>query len=379
MPRRPSRPLLPAALALLLAVACDATPSPVADDAEIHITGRLVSQGQPVADAEVSIVAGSGPSDFLGMLPGVGIVCLGGACAGVDEKLRSDEDGRVELTTTGLRTKTLAGNARTIALTAYDPGRVPEGAIGRGGSLQVFKVLQETVDLPPLELWRTPLSVERRGTKFFLRFTPSAMAGASYAWRVDDLQGNPLVDVTSLPADRSVDARLLEDFPGRMAVSARADTQLADVVARSAVYPLVGSLVPPSRGAACRRRDRDGRATLFRDCGLTDGNLRTIGPAAIGDCVDVLLSQRSVCHDRVDPVDIVLPKSRDVSLVVIRSASTIPTVLTSPDGTTWTVLNPDRPAPSVGQRHTVVVAGSAAGVRYVRVQGAPGVTEVAVW
>ena len=64
-----------ATLAAAALLAGCGTPSPIADDAPVRISGRVVTEaGKPVSGATVSIHANAGFSDLVAMLPGLQIV-----------------------------------------------------------------------------------------------------------------------------------------------------------------------------------------------------------------------------------------------------------------------------------------------------------------
>lgn len=378
MSTRPTLRLAAALVGAALATSCGGTPSPVDPSADVEISGQVVgADGRPVKGAEVRVVAGGGFSDLLGLVPVLRWSCVGGGCAGLDETLRTGADGRVRVRTKGQETRTPAGNARAMALVAVDAADPPEGALGRGGAVQHFLVLQEQVALPPLALWRTAVSAASAGSRLRISFTPLADPNVKYGWDFADLQGNSLVDV-DLGGGRTVDARLLEDFPGRMAVTAALEGAAADTAWRSPVYPYQGTLRPPSRGAACIRRDRAGKATVHRPCGLTDGSLRTTGPVPSDDCVDLSDAATTLCRDRAGPVDIDLGRAHDISLVVVRGVQFTTPVLTSVDGVTWTPLGRDEIAPD--SKGTLVLESPPRPARYVRLAASGEETpEVAVW
>jgi hypothetical protein len=376
---RPGRRRARPALALLLAaslVACTYEESPIEDDAEVRISTTVVgTDGRPAEGAEVVLGAGATLSDLLAFSCGP---LLGLCLPDGDERSEAvDEQGRAVFDLRGSDTKTLLGGKRTLSMSVAQPRRA-EGSLGRGAAVALFEVESEQVALGSLVLWDTRLEVDGEGRSRSVVMGPLPPRATTASLVVEDAQGNLLVTVDGVKDGSPFDGRLLEDVPGRAAVQVDGSLEGAEAVLwRSSVWPVQGGLAPPSRGAACVRRDRSGAATVTRACGLTDGDLLTQGPRAKEDCGGLTGTALTTCRDVSSRTEVDLGSVRSVELVVLRGSAFAVPVEVSSDGRTWRPFGrrPPAAAPPAG----VQVLRGAQQVRYLRWAGGEDLTEVSAW
>lgn len=374
--RRGSRPWSAGLLVMIVLAGCTYEDSPVDDDAVITVSSRVVdSAGRGVDGAEVRLGSVGALSDLLGF------VCLPVTfCSrdGASKELRSGADGAVEVTATGSETKTLLGGKRLLTLGAASPA-LPVGALGRGGVEAAFEVESEQVRLGALPLWEPTVTVGGSGVGRRVGFGSLPGGGAGADLVVTDAGGSVVARIGGVKEGSALDGRLLEDLAVRAAVVVAGDLEGAQGVQwRSPTWPVTGQLRPPSRGAACVRVDRDARATVTRDCGLTDGDLRTQGPRAADDCARLAAEPLALCRERVATTTLDLGAVRAVELVVLRGSTRRVGLEVSADGRSWRGFGPQAQLTDPDPGGFQVVRGKDR-VRYLRWADAEDLVEVTAW
>ena len=358
------------ALVSLLLLGC--TQSKVDSDAELHLTGSVLTPaGAPASDARVTLVKVAD----LGELVVGGVIALGtfGAVCLVDDppsicdgahRADADEQGAFTIDLTGKDTQGFVGQASDLDLTAKSGDLI---------SNVRFKVQHEELTLPPLRLWDQALTTSTSGGS--LTATWGALPAdygdsPEYTLRFVDGDGALIWGAPDVDPGAEVDRRLLEDRRGSVELTAATEADGPDTTFRFTFFGRPGTFEgagpAPSRGRPCSAATVDGAATTLDPCPLTDGDLATSG----GFSADGTVRSAAI-------VD--LGSTRAVQLIVARGAIGPVTVETSTDGTAWTFAGS-----SSGSLVGVVPPGGRAQARYVRVRTTGGtdlssLAEVSAW
>lgn len=353
-----------------LTTAC--TRSPVAPDATITISGHaLAASGKPLASAQVHLykeadfgeaIIGStlllGSLGGICLLPGAPAVCHQGRSA------TTDASGAYRFTIKGADTQGLVGDAATMDVVFADAG---------ASSTVQFKVTSETVSLPAARVWGTPPTVATGSGSITVGYRPVASAygtGATYSAQfVDAATSASLWSQNAKGGRVQVDARVLEDHSGSVAVTAR--TSLGGGVHGIYATPHVNvravAGAPPSRHRPCLAVS--GAITSLQTapqpvCAATDGDLSK--PAR-------LLAAKAAT---VTGVVVDLGSVRPVDLVVVRGVSGSVSIELSSDGRNYLKV-------AFQSGPTIAATFAKQPARYVRVRSdgldESLLTEVSVW
>jgi hypothetical protein len=268
-----------------------------------------------------------------------------------------------------------------------------------------FEVNIATQEAPPLPLWTVAPEVEVRGW--------AVVVDGGGAPRGLQKTGFELVAQYGrlhLDSGRGyLDARLLEvpvgEDPGLVAgATGSSDVRVAHdagrtiyhQLVRSAVVPIDLVPVPPSRGAPCSGKRRDGAAANVAGaagCRLTDGDFATPvqPPPPPGDPFDDPFFTDDPNDDTTttqpDPAEtteavVELADPMDLGLVVVRGLDAASAVVeASEDGTTWERLTTTEDLTIVDDKAATAEPRGRIRARYVRVSGIPmtGLSEVSAW
>lgn len=367
-------------LSLLVALGLAATGcsvSSVDPDAPVRISGRaLDASGKPLAQAPVLLVKQADIGEVVfGTVLVVGSLstfCLLPDPPAICAKARTattDADGRYEFALTGADTQGTLGTESTMNV-------VFSGSTGTttGSTTVSFTVEETTIRLPDARLWNARPRVSPGPGKIRVAWAPLPAGDASYATQLYEADGrSPLWSQPASGRRAVIDARILEDRSGSVAVSAGAELPGAigaGKVRTSHLSPRLragtGAGTPPSRGRRCAPVTGTAPAVDGRQgrCAATDGDLDA--PAR--------LSGSGV----VTGVVVDLGSVRAVDLVVARGFAGQFLVELSDDGKDYrTVATASGTAAAVEPR-----GGQRA--RYVRLRSPAGVdqslsAEVSVW
>jgi hypothetical protein len=309
---------------------------------EATIEGRVVDDdGQPVPGASVVVRRSPGIAERLtgaaAALFTAGIACVADidvcdAESGVTARTVADDDGRFRLPLG--REYIEGGESDTdLYVTASEPPR--DGELTGPATTEELEVAQEVQTSPELQLWRPDLDV---------RLTPEAVrvswipldperhddGDVSHALRFQTPDGDTIATLER-SGDR-LDARILEDVAGHVALTGRGDITVGPTIyhqtyeaPRIAFDGAAGA--PPSRGRPCSMTLVDATPAPIDGCPLTDGDL--VAPAhAPEPCA-------AACPAPVTDAVVDLGAPIDVDLVVVRACEAC-SVATSLDGITFT-------------------------------------------
>ncbi len=268
-----------------------------------------------------------------------------------------------------------------------------------------FEVNIATQEAPPLPLWTDAPKVEVRGWAIVVDG-----AGAPRGLETTGFELVAQYGRLHLDSGRGyLDARLLEvpvgEDPGLVAgATGSSDVRVPHDEGRtiyhqrvrSAVVPVDLLPVPPSRGAACSGRRRDGAAanvTGAAGCRLTDGDFATPvqAPPPPGDPFDDPFFTDDPNDDTTttqpDPAEtteavVELATPMDLGLVVVRGMDAGSAVVeASEDGTTWERLTTTEDQTIVDSKAATAEPTGRITARYVRVSGTSMTTlyEVSAW
>lgn len=377
----------PAATALLvLLTACSITPSEVAADARIEVTGIVSYQdGGPATDVPVSLVRHEGVAESL-----TAVLTLGATCLGDDKALSvcksarrasTGRNGRYSFRLTGRDTQGLVGDASTLEATAQLP-RARTEASGPSATVR-FLVQTERVDVP-LHMWEPAVEAvadARAGTVTWTD-VPAAVvpAEADAAGAIERVAfqrgaGELVWQAPGRSGLATFDPRVLEDSRGTVSVAAEWKNvrvhdergRMIDLILRSARMPYRSRAgAPPSRGAACWWQ-AGGAVVPMVPCPLTDGEFAT--PAGQPACPG-----ETPCGPATDVV-VDRGAAAPLALIVVRGCRDRCLVSTSTDAKRWT------PAGSIAGSEVALPIAKPVTARYVRVGGEDLDTlrEVSLW
>lgn len=362
-----------ALLVTLLFVAAACKPSAVKDpDADVVVSGRLLSNKSPVGNHLVRLTWKHAGFTFKNSTESV--------------ESNTDEDGRFtfELKGEQLNYPGRGGGARTFTLEAR-PADISHGLAGPYASAS-FKI--NVVDLPiDLTLWEANARQTQTGLAW--QALPQAVQGnqTGYELRVDAFQPETRTDpesahygiwhVKTTSTSPSVDARIFEDTSGSFWIEATGETEAPGskvrLESRSGRFPYAGPAgAPPSRGATCHLDL--GRYRFDFDpapCPLTDGSFDTtygtLTSFANPEPTDPETPSGTPTWAVID-----LGAPTDVGLLVVRGCKC--PVASSLDGRDW------RPLTSAEEYITATEFDHPTRARYLRVRlDSAGITEVSVW
>lgn len=377
------------AVVLLAAIAVGAcgTPSEVDPDSTVEIRGQVVHQdGSPVGGADAVLVKEIGVDEFLSGATTVvttwGFACVAEAdvdpCGEYAHRATTDGDGAFRFELRGADVQSGFRTASTMTATAAAPA--DDGERAGAATSSSFLVQREALELPTLHLWEPDIAIEQAEGQLTVDW-PTLPEGypadASYEAVFVDAQGRPVWGLSD--AGSRIDARVLEDVRGGVAVQATAETSVddldADIAFRSGQHPVEGPGAPPSRGASCSATAGE-RTQVVAPCPLTDGDLATLADVDIDDCPE----GQSPCPTPADSAVVIdLGSERDLGLLVLRGDEDDVVVDVSADGRTWVQLL------SIEMAGTRVAVGLPPGTtaRAVRLRGESGdigqFAEVSLW
>lgn len=334
-----------AALALL--AACTTTPSEVAPDAAISITGSVSRQdGTPAADVPVTVVRHEGVAEALTAVVSLGVTCLGdgkqlNVCRG-GRHAETGDDGRFIVTLKGADTQGFLGDASTLEATAILP-RGRDEVAGPAATLR-FLVQTERISLP-LRVWEPsieavagPASATVTWTEIPAAVIPAEInTSAARTAVVFERGAGEIVWTTPGRSEAATfDPRLLEDSKGSVSVVAQwAAHTVPDERGRTIELLLRSGRPgyrsragrPPSRGMPCALRLPDGSLVSRAPCPLTDGAFDApMGPQPCEEGRQCVRSNEVVVDWK---------RPRQIGLIVVRGCSAACKVDTSEDGTNW--------------------------------------------
>jgi hypothetical protein len=364
------------AVALCLA-ATGCSTSDIDPDATVRISGRaLDAAGKPLSDTSVLLFKQADLGELLvGTVLAIGTfstVCFlpdpPAVCAKAHQST-TDADGRYEFELEGSDTQGTLGTRSTLSV-------VFAGRSAQDGTAVSFTAEDPEIDLPDARLWRARAEVSRPPGEIALSWSPLQTGDdVDYTVRLFDETGTTFWSDAASGERASVDARILEDRSGEIAIDAASPlsggTGAGDVFASrsSARLPVEATAgAPPSRGGACAAvtGSRGRLAAPEASCPLTDGDLAT--PAGVRVGAEKVVTGYVIDLGAVRPVD----------LVVARGFAGQILVEVSTDGTTYQPVGSEQ-----GTTITVEPAG-APSARYVRVRSALGLdqslaAEVSAW
>jgi hypothetical protein len=356
--------------------------SNVSSDASVQISGRaLDASGKPLANAKVlffkeadigQVVVGA-----VFAIGSLGTVCLLPEAPSICAKARTTttgSDGRYAFDLKGSDTQGSVGTEAVLDVVFSDP-KVKSGGTSTTVS---FNARQSTVKLPDARLWNASPQVQQGDGKFHVTFSGLSSSNGSkptYSAQVfTDGQEGAIWSQAAQAGTADIDARVLEDRSGTVAVGARATlsggsgggTVHANYLStRTAVSATAGA--PPSRGRSCAAvTGAVPVAAALGACAATDGDL--VKPARLSSGKPGIVT--GVVIDR--------GSDRPVNLVVVRGVAGQFLVEVSSDGKAYRVVSTQ-----IGSAVAVSPAG-APSARFVRVRSASALdesmlSEVSVW
>lgn len=347
---------------LSLLTACG-EPSNVDPEAVVRISGSaLHADGSPVTGGTVAVVKDIGVDDFAASAP-LFFGTMGMACVvGADLDLCDEEGTRTELAEDGTFSVTLkgadvqSGFGTTSTLWASVGAPSAEG-LGGASAAYAFTADSETVRLPPLRLWEPRVKVAQADGSIRVAWPdlPRRLGRQPEYQARFETSGGDLV-WAAYRSGVKVDARVLEDVRGGVAVDASAEARDGAVTYRSPQKSFEGPGGPPSRGASCSAVATGRRTVTYEPCPLTDGVFgEDFDPALDPECAE----ERCPAHDTAIIVD--LGEVRSLSLIVLRADPDTNILATSMDGSRWRRLATVR----MRTPH-VTVRGGATRTRYIR-------------
>lgn len=372
--------------AFLLMSAC--TQSEIPSSAAVTIGGTLQGQnGAPVAGGLISL-SKQNPGENLAAVFSLGVYCLASgpsvSVCRTARRAQSDETGRFAYHLRGSDTQGFGASADTMILSG---GRPRPGTDEIESAISTLRFVAQTTTLSlDLRLWEPVAQAASDGrtvTVSWPAFPAGLAAGVSgsalkTAVLFQDRDGRSIWTIDRAGRDSgSLDARVLEDSRGTLAVSAESgairvpDSQGRTValVFRSGLFPYASDFGPPlSRGRPCAVADARGAPVAQTPCGLTDGDL--VSPFEPRTCP---AEAEASCSEPSTPVSTIdLGNVTALGLIVVRGCGAC-TLETSADGRAWRHL-----AEGSGDDVAVPARGKARFVRF-SATGIPGVREVSVW
>ena len=353
--------------------------SEVDPDANVEISGRaLDASGKPLANAKVLLFKQADLGEVVfGTVLAVGTlstICLLPDAPAICRKARTattDDDGRYEFELKGSDTQGTLGTESTLNV-------VFAASKAQSSTTVSFTAKDESISLPDARLWRSAARVSQSSGRIGLSWAPlppKAGDDAAYSTQLFEADSqSALWSQSASGRSASVDARILEDQAGSVAVSATTklsgasgagEVRASYLSPRLPVHATAGT--PPSRGRPCAAVTGTAppKAGRLSTCAATDGDLRS--PARLSS------KKAGVVTGAV----IDLGSSRPVSLVVARGFAGQCLVELSDDGMTYRTV-----ATSSGTA-AVEVPGSPS-ARFVRLRSPAGLdeslsSEVSVW
>jgi hypothetical protein len=381
---------------LLAIVGCDTgTPSALNPDESVLVHGRLVgADGKPVKRTRVALYRQAGVEEAFGgafvILASAGIACLADnapqVCHSPRQTLTAD-DGTFSYSLKGSDTyEGGSHNAATFNLSAALP---PHGDQLTGpDTTQTFRIRVTDLKLPAVAFWQPAISYSGAGASGRLTYgaiAPALGDAPVFEAEFEDPAGNLVWAFAGLHSPATIDARLLEDHDGGVAVHARPHQGGTGTVfnfdyrSPSVIYR--GSAgAPLSRQRACYIPVTGRDPVRQRPCRLTDGDIATLFEPQTG-CAETAGGTPCPVTGRNTPyIDLGAPASID--LVAIHGCKSGCLLDTSLDGQHWSPTGgralTDGPAPN-GLAAIPVTAGTHA--RYIRanITDTSRLTEISVW
>jgi hypothetical protein len=375
--------------------ACDAgTPSALNPDESVLVHGRLVgTDGKPVARTRVALYRQPSVGEALGgtfvLLASAGVACLADnapqVCHGARHTVTGD-DGTFSYSMKGSDTYEGSGrNAATFSLSAALPARGDQ--LTGPDTTETFKIQVADLHVPDVAFWQPQVTYSGTGPTGRLTWTAPAPAlgdQPSFEAEFEDPTGNLVWAYPNLQSPATVDARMLEDHDGGIAVHARPHRVGTGTVFnldyRSPGMIFRGSAgAPLSRQRACFVPVTGQPPVRQRPCRLTDGDIATVFTAQAGCAAQATASP---CPQaQVDAPFIDLGASAAIDMVVLHGCNGSCLIDTSSDGEHWAAAGgrqPTDPQNFNGLDAFALPHGTRA--RYVRTTGSTvRLTEVSVW
>lgn len=273
-----------------------------------------------------------------------------------------------------MSTSSAPGTAAAVARPPLGSHMVSAGA----ATTEEFQVQTAELKLNDLRIWHPTTAFTAMGAMVSLTADAFPYGSAKLSVAFQSEKGTP-VWAQSFTSGSPIDARLLEDTKGSVAVTAQTKESLASGGDAAFYYRsgqrayLSGAGAPPSRGAGCFVHSPSGPAALS-PCELTDGDLGT----AYKLLTEPPCSSSAGCDAQANNwAYIALPAATAISLIVVRGVAAPYLVETSSDSTAWTSAG----ISSGGtQSFSVTVTARYVRVRAVSAQSrVSGLTEISVW
>lgn len=393
--RRPLTALLLCAGLVSGLAACDAgTSSALNPDESVLVHGRLVGpDGKPVARTRVALYRQPSLGEAIGgtfvVLASAGIACLADNAPQVCQGARhtvSGDDGAFSYSLKGSDTYEGSGrNAATFSLSAALPARGDQ--LTGPDTTESFKIQVADLHVPDVAFWQPQVAYSGAGAGGHLTWSAPAPAlgdQPTFEAEFEDPTGNLVWAYPNLQSPATVDARMLEDHDGGVAVHARPHRVGTGTVFnfdyRSPGVIFRGSAgAPLSRQRACFVAVTGHPAVRQRPCRLTDGDIATVFAAQAGCAAQ---APASPCPQaQTDAPFIDLGTAATMDLVVLHGCSGSCLIDTSNDGEHWTAAGgrqPTDPQTFNGLDAFPLPHGTRA--RYLRTTGSTNrLTEVSVW
>lgn len=372
-------------LCLSLSTAC--TMSDLDPNAEVVLTGTTQDDsGQALAGQRVALVKEPDVGEVLsGILfgPVTILACLGQEPPPICQQAQidqTDDSGNFLFTMFGQDTQGSIGNASTFTAATTLPAI--NGQATGPSTYQRFQIQSEQMFLPPMQLWTAALEFENTSESSHITVVDSQSQDTNLRFEAGAPWGAPIWEEEHYVGSR-LDSRIFEDAEMHVVAVRSTEDRLAGVtietVARSAAYQLVGTAgAPPSRGASCSIRDREGAMQELSPCPLSDGDLATAYRLLDDACED---SDDMPCSDSLANQVAVLDLGvlASAQFLVLRLGYYDTHVEVSEDGESWSSVG----VPSRGD--TRLNLPSETRLRYVRltsmssVSSLVGLSEISIW
>ena len=372
-------------LCLSLSTAC--VMSDLDPNAQVVLAGTAQDDsGQALTGQRVALVKEPDVGEVLsGILygPVTILACLGQAPQPICQQAQidqTDDSGDFRFAMLGQDTQGSIGNASTFTVATTLPAI--DGQATGPSTYQRFQIQSEQMLLPPMQLWTAALEFENTSESFQVTVADSQSQDITLRFEAGAPWGAPIWEEANYVGSR-LDARIFEDAEMNVAVLRSTEDRRAGVtietVARSAAYQVVGTAgAPPSRGASCSIRDREGAMQELSPCPLSDGDLANAYTLLDDACED---SEDMPCSDSLANQEAILDLGvlASAQFLVLRLGYYDTRVEVSEDGESWSSVG----VPSRGDTKLNLPRESR--LRYVRltstssVASLVGLSEISIW
>ncbi|MGI8607682.1 MAG: discoidin domain-containing protein [Candidatus Dormibacteria bacterium] len=382
---------------LFMLVGCDVggTPSALTADQSVRVHGQLIGPDRkPVPGTRVALYRRPGAFEAVGnfftVVASVGLACLadnGPQLCRDARRTVSADDGTFSFTMKGSETYEGGGHdAASFDLSAALPARGDQ--LTGPDTVEGFKIQVADLQVPDVHFWQPQLTFAGSGPS--ARLTWSALpAGFGdrpiFEAEFEDPTGNLIWAYPDLQSPAALDARMLEDHNGGVAVHARPhqvgigtvfefDYRTPSVIFRGSAG------APISRQRACYVAVDTSPPVRQHPCTLTDGDIGALFQPQTGCVQKAGATPCPSAQTNAPYVDLGAPAS--VDLVVVHGCATTCLVDTSTDAVRWTPAGGSAGTvspPANGLAAIPLTPGTRA--RYLRagVGVISNLTEVSVW